>query len=222
MPVRLEIDYISDIACPWCAVGLASLEEALRRTAGEVEADIHFQPFELNPDMRPEGENLDELLASRYGGGAQQMAGMRATLRARAAEVGLTINQDGNSRIYNTFDAHRLLHWSHASGRQLAMQRELFHANFTANSNVADHEVLIAAAASAGLAAGEARLVLESGRHAREVRQAEQLWISRGIRSVPGIVINGKWLISGGQPPETFEQALREAAADVAGSSTAS
>jgi predicted DsbA family dithiol-disulfide isomerase len=212
MPARLEIDYISDIACPWCAVGLAGLEEALRRTADVVTAQIHLQPFELNPGMRPEGENLEELLGSRYGGAPAQMAQMRETVRSRAAEVGFVINQNEASRIYNTFDGHRLLHWAHESGRQLALKQALFKANFTDNQNVSDHEILVAAAAAAGLDPQQAREVLASDRYAREVRQAEQLWNARGIRSVPGVVINGQWLISGGQPPEAFEQALREIA----------
>ncbi|MET0281081.1 MAG: DsbA family oxidoreductase [Steroidobacteraceae bacterium] len=217
MPVQLSIDYISDIACPWCAVGLASLELALQRTAPSITAEIRFQPFELNPDMRPDGENLEALLTSRYGGGTEQFAAMRNTLRARAAAVGLVINQDGSSRIYNTFAAHRLLHWAHASGRQLPLQRALFKANFTEGTNVSDEAVLVAAAAEAGLPAGEAREVLQSGRYAAQVREAEKTWTGRGIRSVPAIIINGKWLISGGQPPEAFEQALREVAAQSAG-----
>ena len=220
MTTRIEIDYISDIACPWCAVGLTSLEEALRRTADTLTADIHLQPFELNPDMQPAGENLVELLGSRYGGAPDQMATMRETVRARAAQVGFAINQDEHSRIYNTFDGHRLLHWAHESGRQLPLKHALFKANFTDNENVSDPEVLVAAAAAAGLDPAEARAVLESDRYAREVREAEQLWSSRGIRSVPGAVINGKWLIAGGQPPEAFEEALREISRQLTGELT--
>jgi predicted DsbA family dithiol-disulfide isomerase len=220
MTTRIEIDYISDIACPWCAVGLASLEEALRRTSDTLTADIHLQPFELNPGMQPAGENLVELLGSRYGGAPDQMATMRETVRARAAQVGFAINQDEHSRIYNTFDGHRLLHWAHESGRQLPLKHALFKANFTDNENVSDPEVLVAAAAAAGLDAAEARAVLESDRYAREVREAEQLWSSRGIRSVPGAVINGKWLIAGGQPPEAFEEALREISRQLTGEAT--
>lgn len=211
--VQLEIDFVSDVACPWCAIGLAGLEEALRRCTDAVTAQIRFQPFELNPDMPPGGQNIDELIGGRYGADAQRMAEMRETVRSRAAAVGFTINQDSNSRIYNTFDAHRLLHWAAGSGRQQQLKRALFKANFTDGADVSDPQVLLAAAASAGLDAEQAREVLESGRHAAEVRAAEQLWLSRGIHSVPGIIINGKWLISGGQPPEAFEQALRQIAA---------
>src|SRR5690606_10445371 len=110
MSVELKIDFVSDVACPWCAIGLASLEEALRRSADRVTAELSLQPFELNPDMRPEGQNIQELLGSRYGSDPAQLEQMRQSVRARAAEVGISFNQDGNSRIYNTFDAHRLLH----------------------------------------------------------------------------------------------------------------
>lgn len=217
MPVQLEIDFVSDVACPWCAIGLAGLEEALRRAADAVSARIRFQPFELNPDMPPGGQNIDELIGGRYGADARRMAEMRETVRARAANVGFTINQDSASRIYNTFDAHRLLHWAEGLGRQQALKHELFRANFTEGADVSDAAVLVAAAAAAGLDPEQAREVLTSGRYAEQVREAEQLWLSRDINSVPGIVINGQWLISGGQPPEMFEQALRQIAAQAAG-----
>jgi predicted DsbA family dithiol-disulfide isomerase len=215
MMQHLDIDFVSDIACPWCAIGLFGLQQALERTAGHVDASISVQPFELNPGMGPRGENIDEHIAGRYGSGRQQLEASRRMLRERAASVGFEINSGPDSRIYNTFDGHRLLHWAKSKGRQLALKRELFKANFTANRDVSDPEVLAAAALAAGLDAEEAREVLASGRFADEVRQAEHLWQSRGIHAVPGVVINGKWLISGGQPPEVFEQALRNIAAEL-------
>lgn len=216
MTPRLHIDYVSDVACPWCAVGLNSLEEALRRTAGTVEADITFQPFELNPDMPPEGRNLDEHLGSRYGMGPEQLAASREPLRARAQSVGFAFNSSGSSRIYNTFDAHRLLHWAKTQGRQRELKHALFKANFTDEVNISDPQQLVRIAASAGLDAAQAGQVLASQRYAQEVREAEQQWLSRGINGVPGIVINGRWLISGGQPPEMFERALRQITAELA------
>jgi len=209
---NLQIDFVSDVACPWCAIGLHSLEEALRRVAGEVTADIHFQPFELSPDMSPRGENLDAHIGRKYGASPQQLAASREAVRERAASVGFGFNSSAASHVYNTFDAHRLLHWAGTRGRQRELKKILFRANFTDDANVASHDVLLALAVEAGLDGEEARDVLASGRYAAEVRAAEQLWQSRGINSVPGIVINGKWLVSGGQPPEVFEQALREIA----------
>jgi predicted DsbA family dithiol-disulfide isomerase len=214
MTKHLTIDFVSDVACPWCAIGLHSLQEALRRTAGVVDAELRFQPFELNPDMGTAGESVDTHLTRKVGMSAEQLAGSREMLRERAAALGFEFNQSSRSRMYNTFDAHRLLHWSGTQGRQQDLKRALFKANFTDDANVADHEVLVGIAASVGLDASAARDVLASGRYADAVRDAEKLWISRGIQGVPGIVINGKWLISGGQPPEAFEQALRQIAAD--------
>jgi predicted DsbA family dithiol-disulfide isomerase len=212
MPRQLKIDFISDVACPWCAIALHSLEEALRRTADLVQAELTFLPFELNPDMAAGGANIEEYLGGRYGG-PEKMAAMREMVRARGAEVGFTINQTAASRLHNTFDAHRLLHWAGTVGRQRELKHALFKANFTDNADVSDHAVLVAAAVAAGLDADAARAVLTSGRYGGEVRATEQLWQARGIHSVPGIIIDGKWGISGGHPPEAFEQALREVAA---------
>jgi predicted DsbA family dithiol-disulfide isomerase len=214
---QLHIDFVSDVACPWCAIGLASLEQAVRALDGVVAASINFQPFELNPDMGPGGENIDSFIGGRYGADTGQLSAMRENVRTRAASVGLTFNQNAGSRIYNTFDAHRLLHWAEPTGKQQALKQALFKANFTDNADISDHQVLTAAAVEAGLDAGEASEVLASGRYAEEVREAEKLWISRGIQAVPGIVINQRWLISGGQPPEVFEQTLREIAGQLRG-----
>jgi predicted DsbA family dithiol-disulfide isomerase len=213
MPAQLEIDFVSDVACPWCAIGLASLEQALRHTGDAVTVSIRFQPFELNPGMPPGGENIDQFLGGRYGADPLQLRAMRDNLRNRAAKVGFRFNQDADSRIYNTFDAHRLLHWAHESGKQHALKHLLFDANFRANADVSDIEVLVRTAAAAGLSAVEARHVLATGRYADEVRQAEQQWLARGIHAVPAIVVNGQWLISGAQTPETIEKTLRQVAA---------
>jgi predicted DsbA family dithiol-disulfide isomerase len=208
----LQIDFVSDVVCPWCAIGLASLETALQRLEGEVAAEIRFQPFELNPDMLPEGEDRDEHLTKKYGRSKQEFAAIRETIRERAAAVGFTMNPQ--ERIYNTFDAHRLLHWAGTAhpALQPALKHALLRAYFTEARNVADPEVLVAAAQQAGLDPQEARAILASDRYAAEVRQEEQAWLAAGISSVPAIVVNRKYLISGGQPPEVFEANLREMA----------
>jgi predicted DsbA family dithiol-disulfide isomerase len=210
----LHIDFVSDVACPWCAIGLAGLEEALRRASPAVQARISFQPFELNPGMSAEGQNLDEHIGGKYGGTPQQLEANRQALRERAAAVGFEFNSSSRSRVYNTFNAHRLLHWAGTVDNTLqhALKRALFRANFTDDARISDPEVLARVAESSGLDGQQARSVLASDRYAREVREAEMLWHSRGIHAVPGMVINGKWLISGGQPPEIIEQALRKIA----------
>jgi len=213
MAKPLRIDFVSDVSCPWCIVGLAGLEEALKRLDGQVSADIHFQPFELNPQMAPEGENIVEHIGRKYGSTPEQSAANRQALRERAAQVGFDMAMGDDHRIWNTFDAHRLLHWAELEGRGHALKRRLFEIYFTDGKSPADHEVLIAAAADAGLDTQAAREVLASGRYAQEVRAAERQWQEAGISAVPSVIVEGKYLIQGGQPPEMFEQALREIAA---------
>jgi predicted DsbA family dithiol-disulfide isomerase len=212
-PVPLRIDFVSDVVCPWCAIGLASLERALQRLQGEVEAEVHFQPFELNPQMPPEGESIAEHLKKKYGMGDAQLAQNQERIRQRGAELGFTFDMDARSRTYNTFDAHRLLHWAEAEGRQRELKHALLRAYFTEGRNVGDRETLVGIAESVGLDAGRARQVLDSNEFGEEVRIAEQFFLQAGISGVPAIIIERKHLVSGGQPPEVFERALREIAA---------
>ncbi|MDY6945091.1 MAG: DsbA family oxidoreductase [Pseudomonadota bacterium] len=214
MTAQLKIDFVSDVSCPWCVVGLKSLEQALQRVAGEARADIHFQPFELNPQMPPEGQDIAEHIAQKYGATPEQMERNREGIRARGAELGFTFNMDKRARVYNTFDAHRLLHWAQLEGRQLALKQALFTAYFTEGRNPNDREVLVDVAAQAGLDQAQAREVLETGRYADEVREHEQFYARQGITAVPSVIINDKYLIQGGQPVQVFEQALRKIAAD--------
>ena len=211
----LKIDFVSDVVCPWCVVGLGGLETALETLKAEgVAADIAFQPFELNPQIAPEGENIVEHIGRKYGATPEQSAANREMIKARAAEVGFDMRMGPDSRIWNTFDAHRLLHWAHetAPEKQKALKQALFTAHFTDNRNLTDAGVLTSAAEAAGLDRAEAGEVLASGRYVQAVRAAEDLWRSRGINSVPAVVVEGKYLISGGQPASAFEQALRQIA----------
>jgi predicted DsbA family dithiol-disulfide isomerase len=216
MTQPMKIDFVSDIACPWCVVGLGGLEEALRRVGDLVSADIHFQPFELNPNMPFEGQNVVEHVGQKYGATPEQSAVNRKAIQARAAEVGFEMKTHDQSRIYNTFDAHRLLHWAGLTGGQAALKHALFDAYFTDGQNPSEPDVLVAAAEAAGLDGAQAREVVTSGRYAQEVRAAERRWQGAGINSVPAVVINDRYLISGGQPADAFEQALRTIAAETA------
>ncbi|MET0309499.1 MAG: DsbA family oxidoreductase [Sphingomonas sp.] len=212
----MKIDFVSDVSCPWCIIGLRGLEEALARAGDLVDATITFQPFELNPNMPPEGQNILEHVAQKYGATPEQSAANRKMIHDRAAELGFTMATSNDSRIYNTFDAHRLLHWAESEGNQAVLKHALFEAYFTNGENPGDPDVLAAAAEKAGLDGAAAREVLASGRYTEEVRRAEQLWQSRGINAVPAIIIDDRYLISGGQPPEAFEQAIRKIAAETA------
>ncbi|HWJ94354.1 MAG TPA: DsbA family oxidoreductase [Telluria sp.] len=218
MTKQLRIDFVSDVSCPWCAIGLKSLETALERTEGEVSADLHFQPFELNPDMGPQGQDIGEHIAEKYGATPEQQEQSREMIRQRGADVGFTFDMSKRGRIYNTFDAHRLLHWAETQGRQRDLKMALFEAYFTRGEDPSSHDTLLRAAESVGLDRGEAEQLLRSGDYADEVREAEQFFQQAGIHSVPAIIINQRHLISGGQPPEVFERALREIAAREASS----
>lgn len=216
MTTSLQIDFVSDIACPWCAVGLGALEQALAHVQGDISAELHFQPFELNPNMGPEGQDMTEHLSEKYGSTPEQQAQIRETIRQRGAEVGFSFKVEGRGRIWNTFDAHRLLHWAGLQGadKQHALKKELLKAYHGRAENVSDTEVLAQACASVGLDTTQARAILAGDDYADAVRQNEMQWQQAGIRSVPAIVINRQYLISGGQPVAVFEEALRKIAAD--------
>src|SRR5690606_1737593 len=141
MATPLRIDFVSDVACPWCVVGLRSLMTAIGRIGDAVEAEIHFQPFELNPDMPPEGENAAEHVQKKYGSSAERSAASRQAIKQSGEALGFAFNYGPESRIWNTFDAHRLLHWAETEGRQLQLKEALFKANFTDQLSTSDHEV---------------------------------------------------------------------------------
>ena len=215
MTQPLQIDFVSDVACPWCAVGLASLERALENIGDEVPVQVRFQPFELNPQMGPEGQDVSEHLTQKYGSTPEQQAKNRAAIADRGAAVGFQFRKEGRGRIWNTFDAHRLLAWAGELGPQ--QQRDLKMALLKAYHGealkMADPAVLAEVAASVGLDRKEAEAILAGDRYAKDVRDAEQHFQALGIHAVPSVIVNNQHLIQGGQPPETFEQALRQIAA---------
>jgi predicted DsbA family dithiol-disulfide isomerase len=217
MTTTLKIDFVSDVSCPWCAIGLNALEQALVSIGDEVSAELHLQPFELNPDMAPGGQDIGEHIAEKYGSTPAQQAQSRETIRARGAEVGFEFAMDKRARIYNTFDAHRLLHWAEleGDGTQRRLKHALFDAYFTKGEDPSSHEVLARVAGEVGLNEAEALAVLRSDRYADEVRDRERFFIRHGINSVPAVIINERHLISGGQPAAVFEKALRQIMAEV-------
>jgi predicted DsbA family dithiol-disulfide isomerase len=214
MAAPLKIDFVSDVSCPWCVIGLRSLEAALSRLGGAVAADIHFQPFELNPGMAPEGEDVGEHIARKYGSSAAQIAQNREMIRARGADLGFDFRFAERGRIYNTFDAHRLLHWAEGSGKQKALKEALFAAYFTEGRDPSSRELLAEVAGKVGLDPQRARQIIESGEYADEVRAREQLYLRNGIHAVPAVIFNERYLVQGGQPVEVFEQAIRKALED--------
>ena len=220
MTTQLKIDFVSDIACPWCAIGLKSLDTALARVGADIQAELHFQPFELNPKMGAEGQEITEHITQKYGITPEQAHANRENIRQRGEQLGFKFSRadepgGGRNRVYNTFDAHRLLHWAEleGAGKQKALKEAMFKAYFTDGQSPASHEVLARLAGEAGMDVERARQILASDEYAADVRARENFYLSQGIHSVPAIIINDRHLISGGQPPEVFEQALRQIAA---------
>lgn len=207
----MKIDFVSDVTCPWCAIGLTALLAALDRLGDTVRAEIHLQPFELNPGMAPEGVDVVSYMARKYGRTAEQVAERQAFIRDRGAEVGFAFGP--RTRTWNTFDAHRLLHWAGGEGRQLPLKRALLAAYHTRGENPSSHEVLLRLAGEVGLDVGRARAVLESGEFGPEVRNSIRHWRALGIDSVPSAIVDDRHVIQGGQPVEAIAQALRQIAA---------
>jgi predicted DsbA family dithiol-disulfide isomerase len=212
MAVTLKVDFVSDVSCPWCVIGLRSLETALAKLKNEVSVDLHFQPFELNPQMGPAGQDIVEHVAEKYGSSSADIERNREVIRARGADLGFAFDMKKRGRIYNTFDAHRLLHWAEIEGKQEKLKNALFSAYFTQGRNPSDPAVLVDVAQSVGLDAKRAAEILSSDEFSQEVRAREQFYAGRGIRAVPSVIINDQHLIQGGQPPEVFEKALRQVA----------
>ena len=212
MSVPIKIDFVSDVACPWCAVGLKSLEAAIARVGDGLAVELHFQPFELNPQMPAEGEDAVEHLTRKYGITAEQAARNGEAIRARGAELDFEFRMDRRTHVYNTFDAHRLLHWAgtQGEGRQLALKHALLRTYFTDGLNVSSAEVLAQAAVEAGLDGGRARAILASDEYAQAVRAQEKFYANQGISAVPSVIFNDRHLVQGGQPVELFERALRQ------------
>ncbi len=207
----LDLAFVSDVACPWCAIGLASLEKALARVEDEIPVKLHFEPFELNPDMGPEGTETVPYLAAKYGITPEQVAQNRARIVERGAAVGFAFGE--RKHVWNTFAAHRVLHWAGLEGRGHELKRALLRAYHGEGRNPAAPEVLAEMAAEAGLDPARARAIAESDEFTAEVRSRQRFWHERGVSAVPTVIVNDRYVIQGGQPPEAFEQALRQVAA---------
>jgi predicted DsbA family dithiol-disulfide isomerase len=212
MTPSVTIDFISDVVCPWCALGATALEQAIENLADEVSVELTYKPFELNPDMPAVGENAVKHLMRKYGRSAEEVAAGKAMQIARGEAIGFKFDLEKRSHFYNTFDAHRLLFWALQEGRQIELKKVLLRAYFTDGQNPSDRETLVRLAAEAGLDSARAREVLVSGEFAKEVRELEAFYRERGINSVPAMILNGRQLVSGSQSVEYYEQMLRQMA----------
>jgi predicted DsbA family dithiol-disulfide isomerase len=214
MTTKLKIDIVSDISCPWCIIGYQALNQALFNLAPDIQANITWQPFELNPQMPKEGQDITEHITQKYGITVEQSEQNCEAIRERGLSVGYKFDNRGGGRIYNTFDAHRLLHWGYELGKQTELKLALFDLYFQQSGDPSEHRQLLTVVESIGLDGAEAKNILDSDKYTADVRKQQQFYQSAGVSSVPAVIINDKHLISGGQPTETFEQALKQIAAE--------
>lgn len=204
----LRIDIVSDVVCPWCIIGYKQLCLALDELSGRFETEVHWQPFELNPAMPEEGQDLREHLAQKYGAPPEQGGAVRARLTQLGESLGFHFDYYGGMRIYNTFRAHQLLHWAGLLGKQTSLKLALFESFFSLRENVSDPATLCEVAARAGLDSLQARQVLDSERYAATVREEQARWLERDVHAVPMFFFNGGYGVPGAQEPRTFVRLL--------------
>jgi len=212
---HIDIDIVSDIACPWCAIGYARLERAMEQLNPEFEFTVQWHAFELNPGHRGEGEPILPALARKYGRSEDEMRVTQNQMMTIAKDLGLNFEKMQERFTCNTFDAHRLVKWADEQGLQTAMKQALFEAYFGRAEDVSDRSVLMQCAESIGLDPERAGEVLASDQYAEEVRADENTYQGAGVSSVPAFIINNKYLISGAQEPDTLVRAFREIAAEI-------
>ena len=213
MKPTIKIDYVSDIACPWCAVGLGNLNQAIAQLSDQVNFEVHFHPFELNPNMPLGGQDAIEHLTEKYGLTVEQVKTNQANIRTKALEAGFEFHPEGRKRVYNTFDSHRLLHWAgeeFGPEKQAVLKKELLNTYFCLAVNLDDQKNLIDAVTRSGLDKDRAQEVLKNNEFSKEVRDEESTYTNAGISSVPSIILNDQYLLQGAQPPESFVNAFEQ------------
>lgn len=203
----VRIDIVSDVVCPWCVIGYKQLEQAQVETG--IPAVLHWHPFELNPEMPEEGEDLFEHVAGKYGTTLDASRKARSKLEALGSELGFRFDYADDMRMVNTFRAHQLLHWAASEGRQHQMKMALFSAYFTDGKDVNDPDVLRDVAERIGLDPTEATAVLDDARFADQVRRHETFWTSRGVQGVPAIVFSGREALLGAQGVDNYRSLLQ-------------
>ena len=209
-PVALKVDIVSDVVCPWCIIGYKQLMKALDAVAGQFEPTIHWHPFELNPNMPAEGQDLREHIAMKYGTSPSQSSGARSRLTELGESLGFTFDYYDGMRMVNTFAAHQLLHWAGLNGLQTELKLALFSAFFSERKDVSQHDVLVATAESVGLDAHEASALLEDGRYASTVREEQAQWLEREVYAVPTFYFQDRFPVPGAQEAETFVRVLNK------------
>lgn len=206
----ITIDIVSDVVCPWCIIGYKKLEKAMQEFEGRARFELAWHAFELNPDMPPEGQDVNEHLAQKYGTTPEQSKVNRQRLKDAGAGLDFEFNYHDGMRMVNTFDAHRLLHWAGETGKQTALKLALFKAHFTDGKDVSNHDTLTEIAHSVGLDKDRAQDLLSTNLYGDDVRAIEAQWQDRFITGVPAFIFNKKFMVPGAQEPETFANIIQQ------------
>jgi predicted DsbA family dithiol-disulfide isomerase len=213
MKPTIKIDFVSDVACPWCAVGLGNLNQAIAKLSDKVDFEVHFRPFELNPNMPMGGQDAIEHLTEKYGLTVEQVKANQANIRAKALEAGFAFHPEGRKRVYNTFDTHRLLHWAakeYDLQKQAVLKKEFLNTYFCLAVNLDDQQNLLDAVSRSGLNKDRAQEILKGNEFTKEVREEQTTYTNAGISSVPSIILNDQYLLQGAQAPESFVNAFEQ------------
>jgi predicted DsbA family dithiol-disulfide isomerase len=216
MANQLRVDIVSDVVCPWCIIGYKRLQQAIEALKGEIEFSIEWHPFELNPQMPPEGQDMIEHLSQKYGRSPDDMQAARDQMAAIGDQLGFQFYKGNDRRVYNTFDAHRLLSWANSLGKQTELKMALFSAYFTHNLDISASEVLLNTVSSIELDRDEASRILSSGAFSKEVKEELQRSRTMGIQSVPSYIINQKYLLSGARESQDLVAGFRQIVAEAA------
>lgn len=210
MADKIKIDIVSDVVCPWCTIGYKRLDKAISEMGIQDQVEIEWQPFELNPHMPKEGQNVQEHITEKYGSSLEEQKRSQEYMAEAGAELGFTFDYFDEMRMANTFEAHILLEYAKAFGKQTELKMRLTTAFFSERKDVSDRAILKQALLDVGLNAEEALANLDNDESRYEIRSKEDYWKNLGVNSVPTIVFNRKSAVTGAQPVDVFKRILTE------------
>lgn len=208
--IKIKIDVVSDVVCPWCIIGYKNLQAAIDELDIADRVELQWQPFELNPNMPAEGQDLGEHVAEKYGSSSEESQRTRLNITERGAQVGFTFNFYDNMKIVNTRDAHILLEYAHQFGKQTELKLRLFSAAFTDKKDVSNRDILLNEIAQLGLNVEQAVLRLQDIEYRNAVIEQEAYWQNLGISAVPAVVFNRSSAVAGAQSIDTYKEVLTE------------
>jgi predicted DsbA family dithiol-disulfide isomerase len=208
MADTITLDIISDAVCPWCIIGYRRLEQAISEMGIQDKVAIAWQPFELNPNMPADGEDLSAHLAQKYGMTPEECIRTLTNMTKLGAELGFTFDYFEGMKMVNTRDVHILLDYAKEVGKQTVLMLRLFEAFFGERKNIADRHVLTQEIQRVGLLVDEALARLDDAAAREHVQAQETYWRDSGVSAVPTMVFNHSSSLTGAQPVDVYKQVL--------------